>query len=65
MVDEEWRQFYHGLRKFVPRYYGAQLYDMERARFNVRLENLLNIYNSYDYDKVLQNSYSKEEFAKL
>ncbi len=36
-VDEEWRFFYHGLSKYVSKYYGAKLYDVERARFNVRL----------------------------
>lgn len=51
-VDEKWRLFYHGLREFLPKYYGAQLYDLERARFNVRLENLLNIYIPYEYSKV-------------
>ncbi len=36
-VDKDWIEFYTGLRKFVPQYYGAQLYDFEKARFNVRL----------------------------
>lgn len=49
-VDEGWRQFYHGLREFVPKYYEAKLYDIERARFNVRLQNLLNIHKIYSYD---------------
>lgn len=49
-VDEEWRIFYHGLREFVPRYYGAKLYDMVKARFNVRLQNVLNIHKGYTFD---------------
>ena len=36
-VDHDWKIFYSGLKKFVPEYYGANLYDIERARFNVRL----------------------------
>jgi hypothetical protein len=36
-VDHEWKMFYSGLKKFVPEYYGASLYDIERARFNVKL----------------------------
>jgi hypothetical protein len=28
-VDADWRAFYHGLREFVPKYYGAKLYDLE------------------------------------
>ena len=43
VVDKDWREFYHGLREFVPKYYEAKLYDSKLARFNVRLENLLNI----------------------
>lgn len=63
MVDDEWRSFYHGLRKFVPKYYApAQLYDLDRCRFNVRLENLLNLRKDYNYDKVLSKSYTAEEF---
>jgi hypothetical protein len=49
-VDEEWRTFYHGLRPFVPKYFGSQLYDMKRARFNVRLQNLLNVLKNYTFD---------------
>jgi len=46
-VDDEWRLFYTGLKKYVPAYYGAKLYDLDRARFNVRLQNLLNVHKGY------------------
>lgn len=65
-VDEDWRAFYHGLRSFVPRYYEAKLYDFERGRFNVRLQNLLNIHKEYTYDRViLKEEYSKDKAREL
>lgn len=51
-VDHSWKIFYSGLKKFVPEYYGANLYDIERARFNVKLQNLLNIHKIYKHGKV-------------
>lgn len=55
-VDDDWRVFYHGLRQFVPKYYGAKLYDMNKARFNVRLQNLLNIHKTYTYESQLSTT---------
>ena len=57
-VNASWREFYQSLRHFVPKYYGAQLYDVEKGRFNVRLQNLLNLHKGYSYDKVLAKTYS-------
>ena len=43
-VEQRYIEFYHGLQKYVPKYYDHKLIDSKKHRFQVRLENLLNIW---------------------
>ncbi|CDW79208.1 UNKNOWN [Stylonychia lemnae] len=43
IFDDTWRVYYKGLRKFVPHYFGYEPNPTIQDKFNVRLQNLLDI----------------------
>lgn len=43
-VDQQYTDFFHGLKKYVPKYFENKLIDSHNHIFEVKLENLLNIW---------------------
>eukprot|EP00347_Sterkiella_histriomuscorum_P016458 403353099 len=53
IFDHSWKIYYSGLRHFIPKYYGNSNIDKQTERFQVRLQNLLNIVKDpqFTYEK--------------